>query len=191
MKHPKRELLVISQELIDSLPELVKESCESRAKREWVEDYTNLNFMQQLTVLVVDDIPDQVRHVCDSLEAFEGVTTEGAEGGLEAVHMVRQKLDQGLMYHLVLTDLYMPYNGYKTTIDIRSLERDKRTKPKYFVVGISGEAAGPKVDEKAFNAEMDTLLQKPITIPKVQHILEQVATKFGMNFTPKRRHDTN
>lgn len=177
----KHDYSSVSTELIEMMPPPLRDNYHGRWKREWVEETFELQYLPNFTILVVDDLPDQVKYACEALECYENVHTESAPGGLEAIRMIRQKMEQGFMYHLVLTDLWMPHNGFMTCQDIRELEKKKRTKPRYIIIGLSGEAAGPKVDEKAFKSEMDQVFQKPMNLSKAKQILERIILKLGLS----------
>ncbi len=161
-------------------PKIV-ESMKTRHKREWKEDIINLKLSDTFHVLVVDDLPGQVEVVRSILSCFTNVTSDGAPGGEQAVRMVKQKMDQGMMYHLILTDLTMPYDGFDTTKDIRREEKQRKTRPAYYVIGITGEGLSAGSDQKALESGMNETISKPLKIPSIQNILQKRAQELGLD----------
>lgn len=151
--------------------------------REWKEQTVKLNVHDQFTVLVVDDNMDQIKVVSDLLTQFKNVETEHASDGLEAVQMVRSKLQQGLMYHMVITDIIMPYSGYETTKDIRKMEKQSRTVPRYRIYGITGDLEDPIVDMNATKSGMDGTIQKPLSQTVIKELFAARALELGLDFS--------
>ena len=148
--------------------------------REWSENVTVLKPMEVFTVLVVDDVPDQVNNAIDILTSWNEISCEGAYDGLEAVQMVRNKMNEGKMYHLILTDLTMPHDGFETTKDIRKEEASRNTKPKYCIIGVTAEGLSSISDVKAKQSGMDDTITKPLRRDILAPILINRAEELGM-----------
>lgn len=171
------------------VPPAVAASMKTPQKREWTEVFTQLKLSQKFSVLVVDDVPEHVQTTCAILNTFVNVTTEGAYGGEEAVKKVRQRMDNQSMYHLILTDLVMPYNGYDTTRDIRSEEKKRKTRPKYCIVGVTAEKISFSNDVKALQCGMDDTVSKPLYFQVLREIIEKRARDLGINFKVEINND--
>lgn len=133
-------------------------------------------------MLVVDDVPEQVRNMVEIFEFFPNLHTETAHDGDEAVRKVKEKMDQGLMYHLIVTDLTMPYDGYTLAKDVRNEEKARNTSPRYQIFGITAvtdEKALTRIDERATKAGIDGILSKPITVPDIRKLVEERVGRLG------------
>ena len=97
-------------------------------------------------------MPEVVKSICDVLSTIPGIETESTTEGLDAVFMVKQKMENKQMYHLILSDLTMPYDGYEIAHDIRQLEKTKKTQPTYKIYGLSSDAQNPIVELKSEDA---------------------------------------
>lgn len=115
-----------------------------------------LNFDNPSTwqVLVVDDEPDNIEVVAESLE-FYGVTVQTAESGADAIQLL-----QSFQPDLILMDLSMPQmDGWQTR---RHILNDGAVD--YPIVALSAHAmAGDK--ERALAAGFDGYMTKPVSIP--------------------------
>lgn len=160
---------------------LLLKSYKHRYVREWTENVTFLQPMEQFTVLVVDDVPDQVNNAIDILTSWNEIACEGAYDGLEAVKMVRNKMNEGKMYHLILTDLTMPHDGFETTKDIRKEEATRNTKPKYCIIGVTAEGLSSISDVKAKQSGMDDTITKPLRRTILANILTKRAAELGID----------
>lgn len=178
-----RHTNLVSNDLLRRRGGAVQISAQQRHVREWREGIVKLNFHDDFTVLVVDDNIDQIKVVSDILTQFKGVETEHASDGLEAVQLVKMKMQEGLMYHMVITDLIMPYNGYETTKDIRKMEKSNRTVPRYKVYGITGDLEDRIVDMNATKAGMDGTIQKPLAESVIKDLFIARAAELGLEFT--------
>ena len=163
----------------------IYESMKKRHVREWKENFLSLKLSSAFTILVVDDMPDQVKTVTLLLNQFNDVVCEGAFGGEEAVRLVKQKMDQGEMYHLVLTDLTMPHNGFETAKDIRNEEKARRSRPQYCIIGVTGEGISSGSDLRAKHSGMDDTVAKPLKIPHLKSIIENRVKDLAIDFEVK------
>lgn len=179
-KSDKRTLADVSQQIKNSMPAAVQQAMGRGHKREWVENFTELKFNEKFTVLVVDDMPDQVKNVCELLECYANVETDPSYNGLDALRKVRQKMDKGQTYHLILMDLTMPYDGYETTKDIRNDEKVRKTTPPIMVLGLTGETNTAAIDERIMKAGIDGVMQKPMTLPRIKEIIEKRCKKLNI-----------
>ncbi|QKJ67286.1 response regulator [Deefgea piscis] len=68
---------------------------------------TATNQTDNFRVLVVDDSVSQSEYLCHQLRTW-GSNAEMAEGGVEALHLLRQAAQTGQPFQLVLIDLFMP-----------------------------------------------------------------------------------
>lgn len=164
------------------VPPAVAASMKSQQKREWTEMFTQLKLSQKFHILVVDDVPEHVQTTCAILNSFLNVTTDGAYGGEEAVKKVKQKMDNNSMYHLILTDLVMPYNGYDTTRDIRGEEKKRKTRPKYCIIGVTAEKISFSNDVKANGCGMDDTVSKPLNFQVLREIIQKRVKDLGIDF---------
>lgn len=151
----------------------IVESLKSKHKRTWEEKRNILRTIGSFHVLVVDDNKDQAELVSNFLTSFDGVTTEVANNGEVAVRMVKEKLEDGQMYHLILTDIWMPYNGYETTSDIRRLEKDRNTFPTNYIIGITAEGISSRTDVKARECGMDETITKPLKKDYIEKVISK------------------
>lgn len=173
------------------LPPGVKLSMSISHKRSWTVKQTILKLPPTFTVLVVDDVPEQVRNMVEIFDYFPNINTETAHDGDEAVRKVRDKMDQGLMYHLIVTDLTMPYDGYSLAKDVRTEEKSRNTSPRYQIFGITAvtdEKALTAIDERATKAGIDGILSKPITMPDIRKLVEERIGQLGSLQTKLNRN---
>ena len=112
----------------------------TRYRHEWREELLNLDLSSKFCILVVDDMPEVVKSICELLNSIPGIETESTTEGLDAVNMVKQRMENKQMYHLILSDLTMPYDGYEIAHDIRQLEQAKKSQPSYRIYGLSSDA---------------------------------------------------
>lgn len=113
-------------------------------------------------VLVVDDEPDNIEVVAESLE-FYGVFVKTASSGKEALAMLAD-----FEPDLVLMDLSMPdMDGWQTRRQIV-----QQGEPSYPIVALSAHAmAGDK--ERAIDAGFDGYITKPVNIPTLIQDIKQ------------------
>ena len=162
---------------------LLMKSYNTRHSREWTENVTHLKLFPEFTILVVDDVPEQVNNAIDLLSTWNEINCEGAYDGLEAVQMVRNKMNEGKMYHLILTDLTMPHDGFETTKDIRKEEVTRNTQPRYCIIGVTAEGLSSLSDVKAKQSGMDDTITKPLRRDILEGFIKKRAEELGIPLT--------
>jgi DNA-binding NtrC family response regulator len=126
------------------------------------------------TILVVDDEPDVVSTLIESLEAL-GYRADGASNGAEGLRMIEAK-----DYDLVITDIRMPEkNGIELLKDI------KKKFPSTKVVIITGYTLAYPPDQ-AEREGADGYIAKPFRINQIDDLL----AKLLYNFDVKSNHDS-
>lgn len=128
------------------------------------------------TVLVVDDEPDNLEVLVETLEYF-GVSVSQAHNGVEALSML-----QTLQPSLILLDLSMPQmDGWETRTRIKSNPATREIP----VIALSAHAM-PGDPERAMTAGFDGYLTKPINIPTLmddlRKALQNATTAPGTNW---------
>lgn len=172
----------ISRALMEKRSKAFSDCILTRQKVEWKENTLDLKFYEKFTVLVVDDHKDQAADVCSLLTEFEGVETDECYDGIEAVHKVKQQMDKGYTYHLILTDLLMPHDGFETTKDIRKEEKLRKSRPRQCVVGITADISSSRLELKASQVQIDKIMQKPFDLNKVKEVLQFRAQELELDF---------
>lgn len=119
-------------------------------------------------VLIVEDNDLNMEIALEFLQSL-GVVCEGAENGRRAVEMFNASAPGH--YEMILMDVRMPVmNGYEATREIRRLEReDARQIP---IVAMTADAFSSDI-KMALNAGMNEHLSKPVSIERLQEVLEQ------------------
>ena len=176
----KFNLAQASQNLMRARGGHLGDCISKRFVREWKEEILRLKLYSQFRVLVVDDVPEQVTVVCDLISMFPDVVADQAFDGLQAVQMVRRQQEEGYCYHLILTDLIMPHDGYETTKDIRKLEKIKNCEPRNKIFGITADSGNPIIDMQATIAEMNGTLHKPLCFSIIKEIFKKRAEELGL-----------
>lgn len=121
-------------------------------------DWTNLN---AISVLIVDDEPDNLEVIAESLRFF-GVKVEVAMNGLAALDALQIQQPS-----LVLLDLSMPkMDGWETLKHIRATPATS-TLP---VMALSAHAM-PGDRQRALDCGFDGYMSKPINIPTLMNDL--------------------
>lgn len=106
------------------------------------------------SVLVVDDEPDNLEVVVETLE-FHGATVKSASDGINALEILRDFLPG-----LVLLDLSMPrMDGWKTRLQIKTDPRLRDT----CILALSAHAMEGDV-QRALTAGFDGYITKPVNI---------------------------
>ncbi len=124
-------------------------------------------------MLLVDDEPDNIEVVAESLEYY-GIIVTTATNGAEALESLEQELPD-----LVLMDLSMPVlDGWATLRRIRNDERLQTLK----VIALSAHAIlGDK--EIALEVGFDGYITKPVNVPTlvedIKHALNAALQKRG------------
>jgi CheY-like chemotaxis protein len=123
-------------------------------------DWTNVN---QLSVLIVDDEPDNLEVIADSLRFF-GMTVEVATNGIAALDIL---LIQRRCPSLIMLDLSMPkMDGWETLKHIRA-NPVTRSIP---VMALSAHAM-PGDRKRALDVGFDGYMSKPVNIPTLMRDL--------------------
>lgn len=114
-------------------------------------------------MLVVDDEPDNIEVVAESLEYY-GITVTTATNGAEALQSLEKELPD-----LVLMDLSMPVlDGWATLRRIRNDDRLQTLK----VIALSAHAIlGDK--EIALEVGFDGYITKPVNVPTLVEDIKQ------------------
>ena len=128
-------------------------------------------------------MPEVVKSICDVLSTIIGIETESTTEGLDAVFMVKQKMENKQMYHLILSDLTMPYDGYEIAHDIRQLEKTNKTQPTYKIYGLSSDAQNPIVELKSAKAGLDGVLLKPLSLRLIREVINKRITELKLKMS--------
>lgn len=109
---------------------------------------------QSWSILIVDDEPDNVDVVAETLTFF-GMTVRTAENGVEGLEVLRD-----FSPDLILLDLSMPtMDGWQMRLHVKQIPETSDIP----VIALSAHAmAGDK--ERVLNAGFDGYLSKPVTI---------------------------
>lgn len=159
---------------------LLLKSYNTKDVREWNENFTLLKLKPKFTVLIVDDAPCQIEPLLAMIESWDEIECEVAYDGLMAVQMVKDKLNEGYMYHLLFVDLMMPHDGFETTKDIRKEETLKKIRPKNCIIGVTAENLDPETDVKAKQSGMDDIFRKPWRKDMIFNILKKRAKELSI-----------
>lgn len=110
-------------------------------------------------ILVVDD-EEMVCSLACRMLAFKGHTVFGANGGREALDMLKEQIPD-----LILSDIQMP------EVDGYTLFREIRTRyPEIFFIGMSGHVYRGEADK----AQFDAFLEKPFYMDELVQVIDQV-----------------
>jgi len=124
-------------------------------------------------VLLVDDEPDNIEVVSESLE-FYGMTVKTAENGEIALDI----LEDEWLPNIIMLDLSMPVmDGWAT---LRRLKSDPKTQD-IPVLALSAHAIIGD-SERAINAGFDGYMTKPISVPTLIQDLRK-ALKYRSNIS--------
>ena len=122
-------------------------------------------------ILIVDD-SDFNRIVARRIIETQGFVCEEAITGLQALNQVRERLNSGLLYKLILMDVEMPeMDGMTATREIRSL-LGSQEQP--MIVGCSAYSS-PEDRESSLAAGMDHYLEKPLRREQLFDLLAHIA----------------
>lgn len=181
-RYREDSISTLSEDKVSSLRVEVSDNIKSRHKRTWDEEITHLSLEDSFHVLVVDDFKTQSDLVSNLLTSYQNVTVEVADDGDVAVRMVRKRMDEGKVFHLILIDICMPHNGYEATKDIRRLERERNTLPVHHIIGITAEGISFKTDAKARECGMDDTVSKPLTKVAIERFIAKRCQELSIDF---------
>jgi two-component system, cell cycle response regulator DivK len=130
---------------------------------------TDWHDLANSTILLVDDEPDNLEVVAETLE-YNGLKVMMAENGVEAVEILKTAVPG-----LILTDLSMPkMDGWQ----LRTRVKTNPTWQHIPVIALSAHAmAGDK--ERALNAGFDGYMTKPVNILTLISDLQQVLNEIN------------
>jgi two-component system, cell cycle response regulator DivK len=123
-------------------------------------DWSNVNGM---SVLIVDDEPDNLEVIADSLRFF-GMTVEVATNGIAALDALQRTCPS-----LIMLDLSMPkMDGWETLKHIRANPKTHAIP----VMALSAHAM-PGDRQRALNVGFDGYMSKPVNIPTLMRDLRE------------------
>lgn len=123
---------------------------------------------RSLRVLVVDDLSANRMVLTRQLEHL-GHKVMAVDSGEAALHLWREQ-----PFDVVMTDCNMPgVTGYALALAIRGVERDEQ-RERCFVVGCTANAMSDEKD-RCLQADMDTLLVKPLSLQRLAQALAPAA----------------
>lgn len=121
-------------------------------------DWSNIT---EISVLIVDDEPDNLEVIAESLRFF-GMQVEVATNGLDAIEILGKRKPS-----FILLDLSMPkMDGWDTLKHIRADARMSSLP----VIALSAHAM-PADRQRAIDAGFDGYMSKPINIPTLMNDL--------------------
>ncbi|NVK37766.1 MAG: response regulator [Gammaproteobacteria bacterium] len=139
-----------------------------------VEATPNIQLPKNAKLLLVEDIPFN-QEVALMLLAEMGATADVANNGQEAVDKVKQQLQQGSGYDVILMDCQMPImDGYDASIAIREVE--SHTNHKSCIIAMTANALQSD-EERCLSVGMDDYLTKPIDENKLLTTLHKWLSK--------------
>ena len=133
--------------------------------------------------MIVDDEPYCLLGLTSMLEStsFSISRLDTANGGKEALELVRKAYMLGFEYKLILMDLSMPgMDGFTTTKAIREMLEGEFLASPPRIVGLSGHV-GDDYQNQARRAGMATLEPKPMYLRKLVNIFESVGEKIAID----------
>lgn len=130
--------------------------------------------LAQLRVLFIDDEPLLRELLKEVLEA-DGHKVQVADGGQSGLDAFRAARERGEPFHVVITDLGMPY------VDGRQVAQTiKRESPTTPVLMLTGWGAFMKAED-TLAALVDGVLSKPPKMSELYESLAKVVSKYGIN----------
>jgi osomolarity two-component system sensor histidine kinase SLN1 len=128
-------------------------------------------------ILIVDDSA-MVRKMTSKIIASLGYSSHEVCDGMEAVEIVKEGLQKGIMFDIILMDNQMPNMlGVEATKIIRH-----ELKYSGFILGITGNALEEDLQQFRDN-EADEVLIKPLTRENFQSVLNKYRTKLIEDLT--------
>lgn len=126
----------------------------------------NWNDISTWVVLVVDDEPDNLEVVAETLE-FHHAAVKTAADGVQALDLLKH-----FQPNIILLDLSMPrMDGWKTRLQIKSDPRFEQTT----IIALSAHAMDGDI-ERALKAGFDGYITKPVDIANLADSIRTAAT---------------
>lgn len=127
------------------------------------------------SILIVEDNYIAAKAVQTNLKLLDNCTSDIAPNGTKAIEMVQQR-----DYDLVLMDIGLPdINGIEVTRRIRALNSSAAAVQ---IVALTGHANDIERKKEALAAGMQDVFAKPLSLPKLETLLEQTV------FHQKKKH---
>lgn len=118
-------------------------------------------------MLVVDDDEELCMSAVASLKGI-GITADSALDGETAVKMVKEKLDKGQSYQIIMLDWKMPgMNGIETAMEIRKVQPEETP-----IILVSSAYDWTDIEEEARGAGISGFVPKPLFKSTLYHELK-------------------
>jgi len=157
---------VIEPETVESLRNF---SYEPKRKEKEI----NLSWIPRGKVLVVDDMPVNIRVAKGHLEPY-GLQIDVANSGIKAIEMVKENNsgpNDGREYDMIFMDHMMPeMDGLEATMNIRNWEKQIGAEKEVPIIALTANAV-VGMREKFIEQGFNDFLTKPIDIGKLDEIL--------------------
>jgi len=146
-------------------------------------------------VLVVEDNKFSLTWITTFLKKMK-VEPVLAENGQEAVEKFQTFIKEGVLFEMILMDLFMPVmNGYDATIQIRNLEKQFKLSDteKHFICGISADLT-TATETKCMQCGMNNVKPKPLNKNTLEDLVRQNRRKsniIGQNKTADTTMETD
>jgi len=143
----------------------------------------SFHYEETFTILIIDD-SDFIFRAIESLPTRYERNLDFAKNGMEAFKKYLHRINQGLLYHLILCDLQMPVmDGFETVRNIRAEEAEKNL-PRTYVCAMSAFEDQETIN-KAKREGMDNFCQKPLRVEVLNNLIKTRCQEIGI--TPKER----
>lgn len=148
-------------------------------RKKWIEQKIELAYPNRLSILVADDIMNQHEGIRNQLKNLD-VEIMSAYDGEQALKHVKNKAQDGMMFHVILMDVHMPnMDGYESTECIRLLETEQKYATRNHVIAISADDDDmmiPLIKQH----KMDDFIKKPISKPLLFKKLNEALRRAGI-----------
>jgi len=126
--------------------------------------------MKPLTILIVDDLPINLKLLRAQLEG-EGHTVVDAHNGVEALAVLdRQKVD------VIVSDILMPVmDGYRLCHEVRKSERFRHLP----FIAYTSTYVSPSDEKLSIDLGADKYLRKPATVGELMRTIEEALVNPG------------
>jgi len=126
--------------------------------------------MKPLTILIVDDLPINLKLLRAQLEG-EGHTVVDAHNGVEALAVLdRRKVD------VIVSDILMPVmDGYRLCHEVRKSERFRHLP----FIAYTSTYVSPSDEKLSIDLGADKYLRKPATVGELMHTIEEALVNPG------------